>query len=54
MEPTITENGALFCAHHRVAKGIETKAKASRIKKPGQTVPTVRTSVGSSLFGRHS
>jgi hypothetical protein len=50
MEPTITQNGALFAVQHRPAKGNYRQHRNQQIASPNKTVSTLRTSVGEFVF----
>src|ERR1700756_1275404 len=50
MEPTITQNGALFAMQHRPAKGNYRQHCNQQIASPNKTIPTLRTSVGQFVF----
>ena len=46
MEPTITQNGALFALQHRPAKRSYRQHYHRQIASPNKTISTLRTSVG--------
>jgi hypothetical protein len=46
MEPTITQNGALFAVQHRPAKRNYRHHYHRQIASPNKTISTLRTSVG--------
>ena len=48
MEPTITQNGALFAVQHGPAKGNYRHHR--QIASPNKTISTLRTSVGEFVF----
>ena len=50
MEPTITQNGALFAVQHRPAKGNYRQHRNRQIASPNKTISTLRTSVGEFVF----
>ena len=50
MEPTITENGALFALRHRLAKRNCRQHYHGQIAGPNKTISTLRTSVGEFVF----
>jgi hypothetical protein len=50
MEPTITQNGALFAMPHRPAKGNDRQHRLRHIATPNKTISTLRTSVGEFIF----
>ena len=50
MEPTITQNGALFAMQHRSAKGNYRQHHHPQIASPNKTTSTLRTSVGEFVF----
>ena len=50
MEPTITQNGALFAVQHRPAKGNYRQHRSQQIATPNKTISTLRTSVGEFVF----
>ena len=50
MEPTITQNGALFGVQHRLAKRDYRQHHHLHIASPNKTISTLRTSVGEFVF----
>jgi hypothetical protein len=50
MEPTITQNGALFALQHRLAKRNCRHHGRRQIASPNKTISTLRTSVGEFVF----
>ena len=46
MEPTITQNGALFAVQHRPVKRNYSQHHHRQIASPNKTISTLRTSVG--------
>jgi len=46
MEPTITQNGALFVVHHRPVKRNYSQHHHRQIASPNKTISTLRTSLG--------
>ena len=50
MEPTITQNGALFAVQRRPAKGNYRQPHHRQIATPNKTMSTLRTSVGEFVF----
>jgi hypothetical protein len=50
MEPTITQNGALFAVQRRLAKGNYRQHRHQQIASPSRTISTLRTSVGEFVF----
>ena len=50
MEPTITQNGALFALQHRPAKRNYRQHRLRQIANPIKTISTLRTSVGEFVF----
>ena len=50
MEPTITQNGALFALQHRPAKRSYRQHYHRQIASPNKTISTLRTSVGEFVF----
>ena len=54
MEPTITQNGALFAMQHRPAKGNYRQHCHQQIASPNKTNSTLRTSVGEFVFRQTS
>jgi hypothetical protein len=50
MEPTITQNGALFALHHRPGKRKYRQHHHPSIASPNKTISTLRTSVGEFVF----
>src|SRR4029450_8132027 len=52
MEPTITQNGALFAAQHRPVKRNYSQHHDRQIASPNKTISTLRTSVGEFTFRR--
>jgi hypothetical protein len=50
MEPTITQNGALFALQHRPAKRNYRQYHHRPIASPTKTISTLRTSVGEFVF----
>lgn len=50
MEPTITQNGALFAMQHRPAKRNYRQPHHRQIATPNKTMSTLRTSVGEFVF----
>jgi hypothetical protein len=50
MEPTITQNGALFAVQHRPAKRNYRQHHHRQIATPNKTISTLRTSVGEFVF----
>jgi len=50
MEPTITQNGALFAVQHRPAKGNYRQHRNQQIATPSKTISTLRSSVGEFVF----
>src|SRR6266513_663676 len=46
MEPTITQNGALFAVQHRPVKRNDSQHHHRQIARPNKTISTLRTSVG--------
>jgi hypothetical protein len=50
MEPTITQNGALFVLQHRLAKRNYSQHHRRQIASPNKTISTLRTSVGEFVF----
>ena len=50
MEPTITQNGALFAVQRRPAKGNYRQHRNQQIATPNKTISTLRTSVGEFVF----
>ncbi len=53
MEPTITQNGALFAVQHRPAKRNYRHHHHRPIASPSKAISTLRTSVGEFVF-RHT
>jgi hypothetical protein len=49
MEPTITQNGALFAMQHTAKKNYRQHHRR-RIASPNKTISTLRTSVGEFVF----
>jgi hypothetical protein len=49
MEPTITQNGALFAVQHRAVKGNYFQHHRQMVS-PNRTISTLRTSVGEFVF----
>src|SRR6266481_2176855 len=54
MEPTITQNGALFALQHRPAKGNYRHHHHRPIASPNKAISTLRTSVGEFVFRQTS
>ena len=54
MEPTITQNGALFAVQHRPAKRNYSQHHLRQIANPIKTISTLRTSVGEFVFRQTS
>ena len=52
MEPTITQNGALFAVQHRPVKRNCSQHYHRPIATPNKTMSTLRTSVGEFVFRR--
>jgi hypothetical protein len=52
MEPTITQNSALFAVQHRPAKRNYRQHRNEQIASPNKTISTLRTSVGEFVFRR--
>src|ERR1043166_6854641 len=50
MEPTITQNGALFGMQHRPARRNYREQHHRQIATPNKTMSTLRTSVGEFVF----
>ena len=50
MEPTITQNGALFALQHRPAKRNYRQHFHRQIASPNKAISTLRTSVGEFVF----
>lgn len=50
MEPTITQNGALFAAHRRPGRRNYFQHHHREIARPNKTISTLRTSVGEFVF----
>jgi hypothetical protein len=50
MEPTITQNGALFAMQHRPAKGNYRQHCHQQIASAKKTISSLRTSVGEFVF----
>jgi hypothetical protein len=50
MEPTITQNGALFALQHRRAKRNYRQHNHRQIANPNKAISTLRTSVGEFVF----
>jgi hypothetical protein len=50
MEPTITQNGALFAVQHRAVKRDYLQLHHRQIAGPNKTISTLRTSVGEFVF----
>ena len=50
MEPTITQNGALFAVQHRPARKNYRQHHHRQIATPNKTMSTLRTSVGEFVF----
>jgi hypothetical protein len=50
MEPTITQNGALFAMQNRLAKRNYRQHAHRQIASPNKTISTLRTSVGEFVF----
>jgi hypothetical protein len=50
MEPTITQNGALFAVQHRPVKSNYSQHNYRQIASPNKTISTLRTSVGEFVF----
>jgi hypothetical protein len=50
MEPTITQNGALFAVQHRPEKTNYRHPHHRPIASPNKTISTLRTSVGEFVF----
>jgi hypothetical protein len=50
MEPTITQNGALFALQHTLAKRNYRQHHHRQIASPNRTISTLRTSVGEFVF----
>ena len=50
MEPTITQNGALFAVQHRLARENYRQHHHRQIATPNKTMSTLRTSVGEFVF----
>jgi hypothetical protein len=50
MEPTITQNGALFALQHRPAKRNYRQHYHRQIASPNRAISTLRTSVGEFVF----
>jgi hypothetical protein len=50
MEPTITQNGALFALQQRPAKRNYSQHHHRQIASPNKTISTLRTSVGEFVF----
>ena len=50
MEPTITQNGALFAVQHRPVKRNYSQRHHRQIASANKTVSTLRTSVGEFVF----
>jgi hypothetical protein len=50
MEPTITQNGALFAVQHRPARRNYRQHHHRQIATPNKTMSTLRTSVGEFVF----
>src|SRR4029453_19129030 len=50
MEPTITQNGALFAGQHRPAKKNYRQNNPRQIASPNKMISTLRTSVGEFVF----
>ena len=50
MEPTITQNGALFAVQHRPVKGNYRQHRNQQIATANKTISTLRTSVGEFVF----
>jgi hypothetical protein len=50
MEPTITQNGALFAMQRRTAKRNYRQPHHRQIATPNKTMSTLRTSVGEFVF----
>ena len=54
MEPTITQNGALFALQGRLAKRNYRQHRLRQIANPIKTISTLRTSVGEFVFRQTS
>ena len=54
MEPTITQNGALFALQHRPAKRNYHQHCRRQIASPNKAISTLRTSVGEFVFRQTS
>jgi len=52
MEPTITQNGALFAVQHRPVKRNYSQHHHRQIASANRTISTLRTSVGEFVFRR--
>ena len=50
MEPTITQNGALFAVQHRPVKRNYSQNHHRQIASPNKTISSLRTSVGEFVF----
>ena len=50
MEPTATQNGALFAVQHKPVKRNYTQHHHRQIASPSKTISTLRTSVGEFVF----
>jgi hypothetical protein len=50
MQPTITQNGALFAVQHRPVKRNYFQRHHRQIASPNKTISTLRTSVGEFVF----
>ena len=50
METTITQNGALFAVHHRLARKNYRQHHHRQIATPNKTMSALRTSVGEFVF----
>src|SRR5690242_15611278 len=50
MEPTITQNGALFAVQHRGVKGNYCRRRDRQLAIPNKSMSTLRTSVGEFVF----
>ena len=50
MEPTITQNGALFALQYRPVKRNYSQHHHPQIASPNKTISTLRTSVGEFVF----
>jgi len=50
MEPTITQNGALFAVQHRPVNRNYSQHHHRQIASPNKTISTLRTSVGEFVF----